>query len=169
MLPGGSAFMAGLSEGDIITSLDGKTVSSLDDFNLLMMGYEEGTVLECKALCAEGGEKAFLVYLEKRPEYPSLTVFDSDLITSSFIPLFGMKLIPSSTTNKNSYTIEKIIPGSAADEMSFSENDTVTILDVTVDQKSEMIITPLSTKRKKKAFLDVVINLAAGFDSPYYF
>ena len=80
-----------------------------------------------------------------------------------------MKLIPSSTTNKNSYTIEKIIPGSAADEMSFSENDTVTILDVTVDQKSEMIITPLSTKRKKKAFLDVVINLAAGFDSPYYF
>ena len=53
--------------------------------------------------------------------------------------------------------------------MSFSENDTVTILDVTVDQKSEMIITPLSTKRKKKAFLDVVINLAAGFDSPYYF
>ena len=169
LLPGGSAFMAGLSEGDIITSLDGKTVSSLDDFNLLMMGYEEGTVLECKALCAEGGEKAFLVYLEKRPEYPSLTVFDSDLITSSFIPLFGMKLIPSSTTNKNSYTIEKIIPGSAADEMSFSENDTVTILDVTVDQKSEMIITPLSTKRKKKAFLDVVINLAAGFDSPYYF
>ena len=169
VLPGGSAFMAGLSEGDIITSLDGKTVSSLDDFNLLMMGYEEGTVLECKALCAEGGEKAFLVYLEKRPEYPSLTVFDSDLITSSFIPLFGMKLIPSSTTNKNSYTIEKIIPGSAADEMSFSENDTVTILDVTVDQKSEMIITPLSTKRKKKAFLDVVINLAAGFDSPYYF
>ena len=169
VLPGASAFMAGLSEGDVITSLDGKPVSSLDDFNLLMMGYEAGTILECQAICAEGGEKNFLLYLEKRPEYPSLTVFDSDLITSSFIPLFGMKLIPSSTTNKNSYTIEKIIPGSAADEMSFSENDTVTILDVTVDQKNEMIITPLSTKRKKKAFLDVVINLAAGFDSPYYF
>ena len=169
LLPGGSAFMAGLSEGDIITSLDGKTVSSLDDFNLLMMGYEEGTVLESKALCAEGGEKAFLVYLEKRPEYPSLTVFDSDLITSSFIPLFGMKLIPSSTTNKNSYTIEKIIPGSSADDMSFSENDQVTVNDVSVNMKNEVIVTTLSTKRKKKAFLDIVMSLAASFDSPYYF
>ena len=90
-------------------------------------------------------------------------------VDNSFIPIFGMKMTRSSTTNKNSYTIEKIIPGSAADDMSFSENDTVTVLGVNVDQKNEFIVTSLSTKRKKKAFLDVVINLAAGFDSPYYF
>ena len=53
--------------------------------------------------------------------------------------------------------------------MSFSENDSVTVNGVAVDQKSEVIITSLSTKRKKKAFLDVVINLGASFDSPYYF
>ncbi len=169
VLPGGSAFMAGLAEGDIITSLDGKLITSIDDFNYMVMGYENETILECKYESPDGEEKSCLLYLEKRPENPSLTVFDSDLITGSFVPLFGMKLIPSSTTNKNSYTIEKIIPGSAADEMSFSENDTVEVLDVTVDQKNEMLVTPLSTKRKKKAFLDVVINLATGFDSPYYF
>ena len=169
VLPGGSAFMAGLSAGDIITSLDGKDISSLDDFNFMLMGYEEGTILECRALTTDGQEKTCILYLEKRPEAPALAVFDSDLITSSFIPLFGMKLIPSSTTNKNSYTIEKIIPGSAADEMSFSENDTVTVNDVAIDQRSEILITSLSTKRKKKAFLDVVINLSTGFDSPYYF
>ena len=169
VIPGGPAFMAGLSSGDIIKALDGKEISSLDDFNFMLMSYEEGTVLECRAVTSEGTEKSFLLYLEKRPEAPSVTVFDSDLITSSFIPLFGMKLVPSSTTNKNSYTIEKIILGSAADEMSFSENDTVTVNGINVDQRNEMIITSLSTKRKKKAFLDVVINLATGFDSPYYF
>ena len=169
VLSGGSAFMAGLKAGDIITSLDGQPVTSLDDFNFMMMALEPETIVECDYITSEGEKKTALVYLEKRPENPSVTVFDSDLITSSFIPLFGMKLIPSSTTNRNSYTIEKIIPGSAADEMSFSENDTVTISDVSVNMKSEMIITTLSTKRKKKAFLDIVMSLACSFDSPYYF
>lgn len=168
VISGGSGFMAGLKEGDVITSFDGRKISSIDDFNYTMMAYECETIVECTYL-SEGMEKTCLVYLDKRSENPSLTVFDSDLITTSFIPLFGMKLIPSSTIDKNSYTIEKIIPGSAADDMSFSENDTVTVNGVSVDQKNEVIITSLTTKRKKKAFLDLTINLAVSFDSPYYF
>jgi len=53
--------------------------------------------------------------------------------------------------------------------MSFSENDTVTVLGVDVDERLKGIITSLSTKRKKKAFLDVTINLGTSFDGPYYF
>ena len=169
VIPGGSAFMAGLRPGDIITSLDGKAITSLDDFNFMLMACEYETILECKYISSTGQEKVCHLYLEKRPEYPSLEIFDSDLLMNSFVALFGMKLIPSSTTNKNSYTIEKIIPGSPADDMSFSENDTVTVLAVNVDQKNEVIVTSISTKRKKKAFLDVVINLASSFDGPYFF
>ncbi len=161
--------MAGLGPGDIITSLDGKKITSIDDFNFLLMGYEYETILKCDYMSAGGEQKSCLVYLDKRPESPSLTIFDSDLLMNSFVPLFGMKLIPSSTTNRNSYTIEKIIPGSAADDMSFSENDTVTVLGVDVDERLKGIITSLSTKRKKKAFLDVTINLGTSFDGPYYF
>ena len=169
VIPGGSAFMAGLRPGDIITSLDGKAITSLDDFNFMLMACEYETILECKYISSTGQEKVCHLYLEKRPEYPGLEIFDSDLLMNSFVALFGMKLIPSSTTNKNSYTIEKIIPGSPADDMSFSENDTVTVLAVNVDQKNEVIVTSISTKRKKKAFLDVVINLASSFDGPYFF
>ena len=169
VLPGGSGFMAGLKPGDVITAFDGKAISSIDDFNFIMMNYECESIVECRYVSAEGEAKSCLVYLEKRPEQPSVTVFDSDLITTSFVPLFGMKLVNSSTTNKNSYTIEKIIPGSAADEMSFSENDSVTVNGVSVEPKNQAIITSLTTKRKKKAYLDVVINLACSFDSPYYF
>ncbi len=169
VLPGGSGFMAGLGPGDIITSLDGKKITSIDDFNFLLMGYEYETILKCDYMSAGGEQKSCLVYLDKRPESPSLTIFDSDLLMNSFVPLFGMKLIPSSTTNRNSYTIEKIIPGSAADDMSFSENDTVTVLGVDVDERLKGIITSLSTKRKKKVFLDVTINLGTSFDGPYYF
>ena len=169
VLPGGSGFMAGLVPGDVITALDGKTITSSDDFNFLLMGYEAETILKCDYMSVSGEQKSCLVYLDKRPENPSKTIFDSDLLMNSFVPLFGMKLLPSSTTNRNSYTIEKIIPGSAADDMSFSENDTVTVLGVDVDERLKGIITSLSTKRKKKAFLDVTINLGTSFDGPYYF
>ncbi len=169
VLSGGSGFMSGLKPGDVITSFDGKQISSLDDFNFMMMSYETETIVECCYISADGEEKKCLVYLDKRPENPSVTVYNSDLITSSFVPLFGMKLIPSSTINRNSYTIEKIILGSTADQMSFSENDSVTINGVQIDQKNEIIITTLATKRKKKAFLDVSMSLATSLDSPYYF
>ena len=169
VLPGGSGFMAGLKEGDLITSLDGRKISSIDDFNFMLMAYEAETILECNYINSEGKEKTCLLYLDKRPEEPSLNVYNSDLLMNSFVPLFGIKLLPSSTTNRNSYTIEKVIPGSTADNMSFSPNDTVTVHGVNVDEKNKVIVTTLSIKRKTKSFLDVTINLGTTFDGPYYF
>ena len=169
VLPGGSGFMAGLKEGDLITSLDGRKISSIDDFNFMLMAYEAETILECNYINSEGKEKTCLLYLDKRPEDPSLNVYNSDLLMNSFVPLFGIKLLPSSTTNRNSYTIEKVIPGSTADNMSFSPNDTVTVHGVNVDEKNKVIVTTLSIKRKTKSFLDVTINLGTTFDGPYYF
>ena len=169
VLSGGSAFMAGLSEGDVITSLDGKPVASVEEFNYIVMGYENETILNCCYLDSSGNKKECLVYLEKRPEFPGITVFDTDLIETSFIPLLGMKVNPSSTTNKNSYTIEKVLAGSTADDMHFSANDEITVTGVSVDQKNGCIYIQMTTRRKKKAFLDMGIGLSAALDSSLYF
>lgn len=91
------------------------------------------------------------------------------MIETSFIPLIGMKIIPSSTTNKNSYTIGKVIGGSTADDMHFSEGDEITVNGVTVDQKNGYIYIQMYTKRKKKAFIDMAIGLSAPLDSSMYF
>ena len=169
VLSGGSAFMAGLREGHVITKLDGKPVTSVEEFNYIVMGYENETILECQYLDSEENEKSCLVYLEKRPKFPGITVFDTDLIETSFIPLLGMKIFPSSTTNKNSYTIEKVLAGSTAENMHFSENDEITVASVTVYQKNEYIYIQMTTKRRKKAFLDMGIGLSAPLDSSLYF
>lgn len=169
VLPGGTAYMAGLRPGDVITSLDGKTVTSIEDFNYYMMSYETETIVECKYISANGSEKSCLVYLDLRPENPGLVVYKSDLVSDSFVPLFGMKLLSASTLSKNIYTIESVITGSVADEMHFSTGDSVTVRDVAVDMENEYIYVQLYTKRKKKAFLDVMLGLAARMDSPYYF
>ena len=169
VIPGGSAFMAGLKPDDVITQIDGKDISSIDEFNYFMMGCETETILQCKYLNAEKKECSCLVYLDVRPKSPGLTIFKSDLMSDSFVPLFGMKLVSSSTINRNLYTIEKVISGSAADNMHFSPNDSVTVRDLVIDEKNEYISVLLYTKRKKKAFLDMSMGISAAFDSPYYF
>ncbi len=169
VLPGGTASMSGLQPGDIILSLDGKQVNSIEDFNYYMMAYETETIVECKYLNSEGNEKSCLIYLELRPEDPGLLIYKSDLVSNSFVPLFGMKMLSASTINKNLYTIESVLPGSTSDSLHFSAGDSVSIREIVVDSENEYIYVQLYTKRKKKAFLDMGMALASQFDSPYYF
>lgn len=169
VLPGGSAFVNNLKPGDVITSVDGIPVNSIEDFHFLMMAYEPETLLPCKYVDENQNEKEILIYLERRPDKPNLTVYESDLVCNAFVPLFGMKLIGSSTLSRNSYTIEKIIRGGTADEMSFSEHDAVTVKTVKVNKEEEYIAAQIYTKRRKKGFLDVTLVLGTSFDNPYYF
>ena len=169
VLPGGSAFMSGLKAGDVILALDGKKVQSLEDFNIQMMAYEIESLLTCTYKSEEGEEKTCLIYLDKRPEHPSYTVYETDLLSNATLCLLGMRLLPSSTENRNSYTIDKVITGSTADDLHFSSGDEVKIINVAVDQKNEFIYIQLYTRRKKTAFLDMAMGLSASFDSPYYF
>lgn len=181
VLPGSPAFLAGLKEGDVITSVDGKKVLSLEDFQFICMGYEPETLLSFsyvtgysdENLSEDGNdeltEKKGYLYLDKRPKDPGHEIFKTDFIQNGFIPLFGMKMIPASTLNKNSYTIEKVIKGSAADELNFSKFDAVTVRDMKIDMENEYIFVQIYSKRKKKGFLDITMVLSAPFDNPYYF
>ena len=181
VLPGGSAFLAGLKEGDVITSVDGKKVSSLEDFQFICMGYEPETLLNftyitgysnddlSESATVELTEKNGFLYLDKRPKDPGYEIFKTDFIQNGFVPLFGMKMIPSSTLNKNSYTIESVIKGSAADELNFSKFDAVTVRDMKIDMENEYIFVQIYSKRKKKGFLDISMVLSSPFDNPYYF
>lgn len=169
VMPGGSAFISGLRSGDVIYELDGNKITSIEDMNYILMAYERETMLKCKYLTSDGSDRECKIYLDKRSENPGKEIYESDLISNAMEPLFGMKLKSSSTLNKNSYTIEKIIQGSSADEMSFSENDSVQIRDVSVDDKNNAIYVQLYTKRQKKGFLDIVMTMATLLDSPYYF
>lgn len=169
-LPGGTADFSKLSAGDIITEVNGIKVLSLEQFQMIMMKYEPGTLLKIKYVDGKDTlEKSTVIYLEKRPEYPTKTFYESDLVTGSFIPLFGMALAPSSTTNKKLYTITKVINGTTADEMGFSENDPVTVRKIELDDTQEALIAQLYVQRRKKGFLDMTMVIGTSYDSPYYF
>lgn len=168
VMPGSSADLAGLQKGDVITSVAGKSIFTLENFQNIMRNFCEDMIIPFEIVRDEKKQNT-LIYLEKRPENPGYDIYKSDLITTSLIPIFGMELVPSSTLNSNRFTITEIIPGSIADESGFSVTDPITIFDVKFSEENDSIGIRISTKNRKKGYLDVSIGLGASLDSPYYF
>lgn len=168
VMPGGSAQNSFIQEDDVIVELQGEKITCIEDFQNITMRYEPGSLLSCKYI-HDDEEKNTILYLEERPKEPAKLIYQTDLIDHSFIPLYGMKMIPSSTINSKSYRIEKVLKGSAAEEFGFSVNDQVTVRNIKIEKDLDYAVAELYTKRRKKGFLDVTLMMVTPVDSPYYF
>lgn len=169
VMPGGSASRAGLKTGDVITEVDGQTVRTLEDMQNILMKQAVKSIISVKYRTEDDKSKSCMIYLASRPDNPGYMVYSSDLIANSFIPLFGMKLVNSSTSSKNKYSVEYVLRGSVADESGFSENDTIEVRKVNFDPEHSVLMAEIYTKNRKKGYLDVVMGIGAKLDSPYYF
>jgi S1-C subfamily serine protease len=167
-MPGGSAYLAGLVPGDIVVSLDGEKITSIEDLHALCLKKSTGTICRLEALSSSGEKKSALVYLSERPKYPGYDFYTHDLISSSLLPICGMELVRVSTSDKRAYSIKKILKGSSADLNGFSEGDPVELLDVTLDKEKSMMQLTIYAKKRKNGFLDVGVTLVLPLDSNYY-
>ena len=168
VMPGSSASFAGLKIGDVITKVDGQEIKTLEALQLLCLKYESGTILNC-SYERDGIEYRTVIYLDKRPEYPLKEIYKSDFIDDSFIPIFGIKMVRSSTTNKKLYKIEYVLEGSLADQNGFSENDSLELYDVSFDDINHIFSALIVIQRRKHGLLDIQMAIASSYDSPNYF
>lgn len=169
VLPGGSAAVSGFKCGDVIVEVDGKKVTSLEDFQYLLMAYEYDTLLTCKYIDESATLREKYLYLQVRPKDPNVVAYKTDFLKDAFVPMFGMRLVNSSTMSKNSYTIREVIKGTTADELNFSENDSISVREVKLNKENEYIVAQILAKRRKKGFLDVTLTIATPYDNQYFF
>lgn len=169
--PGSAMARAGVKRGDVIVALDGKKVSALEDAQDILRDHVPGAIISCSYL--EGGsyeaKKECLLYLAERPKNPGYAIYQGDTVQNSFIAIFGMELTPASTENRKSYVVKSIVPGSAADENGFSENDPLTLGRVQFNDDRSAIMAAFSTKNRRNGYLDINIGMQTMLDSPYYF
>ncbi|MCR4899388.1 MAG: S1C family serine protease [Treponema sp.] len=168
VIPGSAASYSGFQIGDVIKSIDGVEIKTLEAFQVVCLKYETGTMLNCK-VDRDGKLIDVVIYLEKRPASPLKEAFKSDFVDNSFIPIFGMKMTRSSTTNKKLYRIEYVLEGSIADQNGFSENDNLELYDVSFDDENEIFYVVIVVQRRKKGFLDIQMGLGTSYDNPNYF
>ena len=166
VMPGSPARLSGLKKDQVITSVNGEQINSVEDLQGYFRSTTPGTIVKLEF---EEDEKPLFVYLTKRNGEPAREIYESDLIENTFLPLFGMQLIPASTTSRNTYKIDYVIEGSEADELQFSENDPLTIKDLKVDKNDKYILVQIVTKRHKKNLFDVTMVMGTSFDGPNYF
>ncbi len=169
VMPGGYAGFSGLAAGDTITSINGERITTTDDLTNNFLKRIPDTIIKVGITNAAGTQMTKLVYLGKRPKSPGYEVYNHDVIGQALIPLLGMDLVPSSTTNKKLYNIRSIIKGSAADEAGFSENDPVQILRTEISADKDYAAIQIYAKKRKNGFLDIALGFQAPLDSPYYF
>jgi S1-C subfamily serine protease len=169
VLPGGSADRAGLTSGDILTTVNGAPVGKLEELQGALIPIPVDTIARLEGRHADGESFALPVYLARRPQNPGYEVYRRDVIARAFGPIFGMELLSTSATSKRRYAVTRVLRGSIADESGFSVQDPVDVLKVRVNPDKDAIYAELYTKKRKNGYFDVNIAIGAPLDSPYYF
>lgn len=167
--PGSPMHRAGMKKGDIITKIDGKNISSIEDIQDVLRKHFPDTIVKCEYINEKKEKKNCLLYLTARPKSPGYHFYQSDTIQNSFIPLFGISMVPASSSNSRTYLITDVINGSIADESGFSENDPITVGKIHFDDNKTMMLCEISVKRRKRGYLDMTMGMSCSLDSPYYF
>ncbi|MCR5290624.1 MAG: S1C family serine protease [Treponema sp.] len=169
VLPSGAANRSDITAGSLVTAINDVPVTNLDQLQSQLMHVIPETLVKVSYINSNNEVSSGLVYMTKRPKYPGYDIYQRDLISASFLPLFGMKLKAVSTLSSDKYAIEELIKGGIADESGFSENDPIEIHKIKLNEDKSVIYTHVYTKNRKKGYLDIGLSLAAQLDSPYYF
>ncbi|WP_294430770.1 trypsin-like peptidase domain-containing protein [uncultured Treponema sp.] len=169
VFPGASASRCRMLPGDVIFELDGEKVTSLEDMQNVLMKLPAKSIVKIKYRRGEEQVHEAEIYLGARPENPGYNIYKGDIIAKSFVPIYGMKLLPVSSSNSRKYSVEQIIKGSIADESGFSENDPVEIRNIKLNDENSVMYAEIYAKNRKKGYLDGVMGITASLDSPYYF
>ena len=168
-MPGGSSYRAGLLAGKKIVSWNGNEIKGFDELHLFMLQTQPETIVKIGAVDSDGKKSEHFLYTEKRPKSPGYEIYTHDLLSSSLLPIIGMELVHTSTSNKKLYGVKKIIKGSSADEAGFSEGDPVQILSTELQQDNSILVVQIYAKKRRNGFLDVGMALGAPLDSECYF
>jgi serine protease Do len=159
VVPGEAADNAGLRSGDVLKSVNGKTMEKIGDVQELLGDFEAPALLRLKVV-RDGQEFAALVGLDERPRVPIKLALERDTRSNVVYPLFGMKVekvggYPLSPH----YVVRRVIAGSIAEELGLSVNDPVDIKNWMVDDEHKIIAMDVLVQRKKSGFLEAYVRI----------
>lgn len=169
VMSGSPAHRASLEKGDIITHINNIPVTTVDQLQTALLGIPPDSIIQYRGYSEQGKSFISPMYSELRPENPLYEVYQREPVSRSFLPIFGMALSPSSTMNRNIYTIDTVVQGSIADENGFSVLDPVEVKRLKPLEKNTVLYAELFTRKRKNAYFEVNIAVASPLDSPFIF
>lgn len=167
-MAGGILDIAGIQNNDIITSISGISIETVEQLQNVLVSTTPKTIIPLTYIRNNENQTVSL-YLDIRPENPGYEMYLREPEYKFFLPAFGLDLTPASSKDKKQFYVSHVIKGSTADESGFSVNDPVEIVKVKLEEKNTVVYTEIYTKKRKSGYLDVNFAMASALDSPYFF
>ena len=143
-----------------LVRIAGRACKTLSEAQAILLSYDPGTLVPVDF--REGGEvRRSWILLRPRPFSPGETAVRRDLRERLLAPFFGMAV---TATGKNSFVVERVLPGTIADEAGLSERDPLVIKDIVVSKEDRALLMSLYVKKRKAGFLESIIQIAATLD-----
>ena len=164
-VPGEPAHEGGIRAGDVIVSMNGHRLSTIQDFQELLLDLPVDTLTRI-AWTREGSDKVGLFSVSKRPFSPMEQALERDSIKNVLVPLFGMKLKEAGNFLwETNYVVEEVIRGSIADNTGISVNDPLNVQAWEVIEDDRIVVLQVFIRKKEAGFLESVIKLVAYLES----
>lgn len=156
-----------IKPGDILEAIDGVRITKIEEAQMLLLRHYPGEIVNMFVI-RDGRLVSLFRSLTPRPDSPLEIAVKNDRKETLFPILFGMEVLtlPVGIFEPEAFTITKILPGSIADETGLSENDPFELKQFLVDSENRVILLRIHVKKRKNGFLDSIIQLPAGLDSP---
>jgi len=155
---------AGIVPGDIIVRVNGSPVDSIRAAQDILLSLEPETLVPLTY--SRGGEESTVfIALGKRPFSPLEKPLEFEAREKLFAPLFGFTARHvSSGLFSSEYSVNRVIPGSVADETGISENDPFSLRQWVVDKEHRVVLVQIVIKKRKAGFLEGGVQFGSYFE-----
>ncbi|AFG37926.1 S1C family serine protease [Spirochaeta africana] len=162
---GSPADRAQLTVGDVVTGINGEAVTTLKDANRMLQVAGPDSLVRLSIL-REGDDgrrqDQQRLVTGSRPQRPLEANLrgTSSFPESLFAPLYGVFLQPVRTGWFSSdYTVERVLPGSIADEAGLSPQDPVTLQRWEYDEDRGIAAVVLRVRKRQSGYMDGAVML----------
>ena len=164
VVPGSPAADAGLLPGDVITGIDGRKFRNIRSIQEYLITRSPATLSSLEWM-RNGEFMNGIAALGVRPDLPLSTALTRDAREHLLTPLFGFTVerVSGSGLYQN-YRIDKVYPGSVADEAGFSTGDSFSLRKWIHDEEYDFVAIQLVLKGRKAGFLESAIQIAASLN-----
>lgn len=161
VMPNGSAEKAGIAPGEVIRSIDGVKVSTVEDAQE-QLAWKRYPMLINIETELNGVINNRIVRLEERPYLPVVTAFENDVQRKLITLVYGVELeYYDKNIFSRKYKVQKVHKGSIGAQAGILEDTPIVIYDLKYMEKQKYVALTASYKSKDSSLIERVVTIPA--------